>query len=257
MNLGIAGRTVLITGGSKGIGYAVARQFAEAGCNLILVARDVAALTHARDRIREQFAVEVTVRALDLSVVSATQALSTEFPAIDILVNNAGAIRRGKIEEVEDALWREFWDLKVYGYINLCRAFFAHMKARRRGVIVNIIGASGEKLNANYIAGSTGNAALMAFTRALGGAAPAFGLRVVGVNPGPVRTEKHIRTMQKRAEELFADASRWEEARSFPFGRAARPEEIAPMVAFLASDLSSYTTGTIVSIHGGYPDQPS
>jgi NAD(P)-dependent dehydrogenase (short-subunit alcohol dehydrogenase family) len=126
------------------------------------------------------------------------------------------------------------------------------MKSRRHGVIVNIIGSAGEKLDAAYIAGSTGNASLMAFTRALGGAAPDAGLRVVGINPGPVATDRLVTLLKKRAQDRLGDAGRWQElVKPMPFGRAAKPEEIAAMVAFLASDLSGYTTGTIVTIDGG------
>lgn len=252
MKLGLEGRTALVTGGSKGIGLAIARRLAEEGCGLVLVARGEATLEEARREIGGSFPVTVRVRPADLSQEAATRALAAEFPEVDILVNNAGAIRHGTLEEVDDALWRSYWDLKVFGYINLTRAYYTLMKARQRGVIVNIIGAAGEQLNAGYIAGSTGNAALMAFTRALGAASPAHGIRVVGVNPGPVLTDKKRITLRKDAQERFGDAERWPELiRFMPFGRTIHPEEVSAMVALLASDLSGYTSGTVVTIDGG------
>ncbi|HET7595199.1 MAG TPA: short-chain dehydrogenase/reductase [Stellaceae bacterium] len=252
MELGLGGRKALITGASKGIGRATARALAAEGCDLVLVARTAADLAAGRDEIRAQHNVAIAIVPLDLSQGDAARGLARDFPDIDILVNNAGAIPGGNIEEIDEARWRQAWDLKVFGYVNLARAYFAQMKSRRRGVIVNVIGSAGEKLDAAYIAGSTGNASLMAFTRALGGAAPDAGLRVVGINPGPVATDRLVTLLKKRAQDRLGDAARWQElVKPMPFGRAAKPEEIAAMVAFLASDLSGYTTGTIVTIDGG------
>jgi NAD(P)-dependent dehydrogenase (short-subunit alcohol dehydrogenase family) len=168
------------------------------------------------------------------------------------LVNNAGAIPGGDLQAIDEARWRDAWDLKVFGYINMTRRFYALMAGRRKGVIVNVLGAAGENPDFDYIAGSSGNASLMAFTRAMGGAAPRDGLRVVGVNPGPVMTERLITLMRTRAQTRFGDPEKWTELmQPLAFGRAATPEEIAGMVAFLASDKSAYTTGTIVTVDGG------
>jgi len=134
----------------------------------------------------------------------------------------------------------------------MMRRFYAQMAARRSGVIINIIGAAGQNPDSAYIAGSTGNASLMAFTCAMGGTAPRDNLRVLGINPGPVQTERLITLMKTRAESQFGDAEKWTELmKPMAFGRAAKPEEIGWMAAFLASDLSAYTTGTIVTIDGG------
>jgi 3-oxoacyl-[acyl-carrier protein] reductase len=252
MDLGLRGRRVLLTGASKGIGLASAEVLAAEGCDLVLVARTASGLEAARERIRAAHNVGVETRALDLSDSGSVDRLAEEFPELDVLVNNAGAIPAGAIHQVEEARWRAAWDLKVFGYINMCRRFYALMKARGRGVIVNVIGSAGEAPDAGYVAGSAGNAALMALTRALGGAAPEDGLRVVAINPGPVLTERLETMMRFRAQDTLGDAERWREQLSpLPFGRAGRPEEIAAMVAFLASDLSGYTTGTVVTIDGG------
>src|SRR4029079_10887318 len=109
---------------------------------------------------------------------------------VDILVNNAGEIPSGPIESLTEGDWRRGYDLKLFGYITLTRELYAAMKARGNGVIINDIGNSGENWDANYIAGSTANAALMAFTKALGGQSLDFGVRVVGVNPGTRATAR-------------------------------------------------------------------
>ena len=151
---------------------------------------------------------------------------------------------------VDDSTWRSAWDLKVFGYIGLTRALYPRLK-ERAGVVVNVIGAGGEYFDPNYIAGSTGNAALMSFTRSLGKAASKDGIRVVGINPGPVGTDRSEILMRARAQREFGDPERWQEYRALmPFGRPAAPEEIANAVAFLASSRSGYTTGTILTIDG-------
>ena len=252
MDLGLRGRKALVTGASKGIGQACAEALAEEGCDVVLVSRTAADLDKVRAKIAAEHNVAVRYYALDLSDSKNIDKLAAECADIDLLVNNAGAIPGGNIAEIDEKRWREAWDLKVFGYINMTRRFYALMAARKKGVIVNILGAAGENPDFNYIAGSSGNASLMAFTRATGGTAPRDGLRVVGINPGPVMTERLITLTRHRAQTQFGDPERWQELmKGYAFGRAAKPEEIGWMAAFLASERSGYTTGTIVTIDGG------
>ena len=252
MDLGLRGKKALVTGASKGIGRACAEALAEEGCDVVLVARTAADLDVARAAIVAKHNVGVRVFPLDLSDSKNVDKLAAECADTEILVNNAGAIPGGNIDTVDEARWREAWDLKVFGYINMTRRFYALMRERKQGVIVNILGAAGQNPDFDYIAGSSGNASLMAFTRAMGGTSPRDGLRVVGVNPGPVLTERLVTLTRQRAQLRLGDAERWQELmQGHAFGRAAKPEEIASMVAFLASDKSAYTTGTIITIDGG------
>ena len=252
MDLKLNGRTALVTGASKGIGLGIAKWLAAEGVNVCLVSRTAAALETAAAEIRRTANVAVKTLAADLSKPADRQKAVDTFPDVDILINNAGAIPGGAIEDIDDATWRQAWDLKVFGYINLTRAYFAKMKARKSGVILNIVGMAGEKLDFNYVAGSAGNASLIAFTRALGGTSPEFGIRVVGINPGPVMTDRIITLNKTRAQKLLGDESRYREMfAKMPFGRPATVDEIAAMAVFLVSDLSSYTSGTMVNIDGG------
>jgi hypothetical protein len=252
MDLNLRGRTALITGASKGIGRGTAEVLAEEGVHVILVARTKADLDAVRAGIASRWNVRAEAHALDLSDSRNVDRLAELHPDIDILVNNAGAIPGGNLQEIDEARWREAWDLKVFGYVNMCRRFYALMKQRGRGVIINILGMAGERMDAGYVAGSAGNAGLMAFTKTIGGAASADNLRVVGINPGAIATDRLVTIMKKRAEDRFGDADRWEELmKPLPFGRAGTSEEIGWMVAFLASDKSAYTTGTIITIDGG------
>ncbi len=252
MDLQLAGKRVLITGGSKGIGRAIAETLAAEGCHLQLVARDAAALDEVANSVRTQFPVDVETKAADLSTDATVREVADWAGDIDILVNNAGAIPPGTLTSIDDATWRKAWDLKVFGYIALSRAVYPMMAARKQGVIVNVIGAAGEWLPPAYIAGATGNAALMAFTQALARGSHVDGIRVVAINPGPVET-KRLETMQRaNAEREFGDPERWREMfKTMPFGRPSTPKEIANAVAFLASPLSGYTSGTILTIDGG------
>ena len=251
MNLHLTGKRALITGGSKGIGLASALALAAEGCDLLLVARSSAALDQVAAQIREQHNVVVETIAADLSSSAEVDRLARSAGILDLLVNNAGAIPGGSLLQTDDATWRCAWDLKVFGFINLTRALYPTLKARGV-VVINVIGDAGSNVDPEYIIGSSGNAALMAFTRALGRASPNDGVRVVGINPGPVATDRMQAILDARAKQELGDAARWLELTStMPFGRPAKPEEIGDAVAFLASPRSGYTTGTILTINGG------
>lgn len=238
MDLNLAGRRALVTGASKGIGKACAEALAAEGCEVLVAARNPAPGPNAK--------------AIDLSQRGAPEALADWAGEIDVLINNAGAIPGGDLLKIDEETWRRAWDLKLFGYINLSRQVYASMKRRRRGVILNIIGSAGEKMDAAYIAGSTANAGLMAFTRALGGASHADGIRVLGINPGPVSTDRLTSLYKQRAETLLGDPARYQELfANMSFGRPATPEEIAAAALFLVSDRSAYTSGCILTIDGG------
>jgi NAD(P)-dependent dehydrogenase (short-subunit alcohol dehydrogenase family) len=208
-------------------------------------------LTKEAEAIRALSQVNVRIMTADLSDPAARGKVFTAFSDVDIVVNNAGAVPGGTIEQVDEAAWRAGWDLKIYGYIGMTRLYIARMKERRRGVILNIIGAGGERLTYGYIAGSAGNAALMAFTRAMGGTTPNFGVRVLGINPGPVETGR-VEYLARQRAATAGDESKWRDSfAKMPFGRPATVDEVAATAVFLASDLSGYTSGTIVTIDGG------
>ena len=171
---------------------------------------------------------------------------------VDILVNNAGDIPTGSLESIQSATWRQCWDLKVFGYVDLTRAILPRMQARMSGVVVNVIGVAGERPNPNYIAGCMGNASLMMLTECLGGESIRHGVRVVGVNPGPTMSDRHLAHVMERAENTLGDANRYPELEArYPSGRSSTVEEIADTVAFLASDRASHISGTTLRVDGG------
>jgi NAD(P)-dependent dehydrogenase (short-subunit alcohol dehydrogenase family) len=252
VDLELAGKSVLITGASRGIGRAAATTFAGEGCSLHLAARSADQIESLRDEILAEHKVEIALHPGDLSTTGSMTKLARKCGDIDILINNAGDIPAGTIEALDDAEWRRGFDLKLFGYINLTREVYLQMKKRRSGVIINDIGNSGENWDYNYVAGSTGNAALMSFTKVIGGVSLDFGVRVVGVNPGPIATDRMVRMMKRRARDNLGDESRWQQYLvDYPGGRMGTAQEVADLMAFLASPRAGYITGTIVTIDGG------
>jgi NAD(P)-dependent dehydrogenase (short-subunit alcohol dehydrogenase family) len=278
MDLGIQGKSVLVTGGSKGIGLASAKSFAAEGCNVHIASRSAAALETARQEIEKDTGHRATLHSVDVSIEQQRQELAPLLQDIDILVNCAGAIPGGGFDEISLNRWQQAWELKVYGYIEMTRMALAAMKEHGSGVIVNVIGAAGADPKYSYLCGSVANAALITFTKAVGaysaqigvaktakataspsGAAAAAGqnamasgIRVVGLNPGPTSTERLISLYRGRAQSQLGDPERWQELLSdLPFGRPAAATEIADIVTFLASKRASYLTGVVIDADGG------
>ena len=258
MDLRLKGKSVLVTGASQGIGEGVARSFAEEGCDLHLVARSGDRLEAIKAEIEALHGVKVTVHAIDLTAAGAIDPLVEAVGDIDILVNNAGVVPSGNLWDVDESKWRAGWELKVFGYINLTRATYPRLKARGGGVIINNIGNGGEVFDPNYVAGTTGNASLMAFTRAMGGHSLDDNIRVVGVNPGPVDTDRIYNMLKKRSTQLFGTEDRYKELEErYPLKRPAHVHEITDLIVFLASYRSGYTSGTIFTVDGGIASRRS
>jgi NAD(P)-dependent dehydrogenase (short-subunit alcohol dehydrogenase family) len=252
MDMQLQGKRVLVTGGSKGIGLACAEAFAAEGCDVVLASRDAAALEAAADKVRAKRQVRVETFAADLSQDAERERLHAAHGSVDILVNNAGAIPAGRLADISMARWKQAWDLKVFGYIHMCQMFLPTMEARRAGAIVNIIGMAGRAPRAGYIAGGAGNAALIAFTSAIGAAAQASGVKVVGINPATTKTDRMLTQARTHAKNQFGDEERWADTLTgLPFGRPIEAGEIADLAVFLASPRGHYVNGTVVDVDGG------
>ena len=253
MELGLTDRRVLVTGGSQGIGLAVARGFLTEGASVTIVARHEGRLTEAVAALASAGKGRIAAHAADLAQPGAAQALAEAFPDTDILVNNAGAVPAGDIFEVDETRWRNSWDLKVFGYVNLMRAMYGQMRHKGPKVIVNVLGLGGERPQWRYVCGNAANVALAGVTKSLGGRSIDDGIRVVAVNPGGVETERMVALQQGRAQRDLGDPARWREFfADKPLQRAATPDEVANVILFLASDKASWVSGAVVPVDGGF-----
>jgi len=212
VDLQLEGKSVLVTGGSKGIGLACARTFAQEGCRVHLASRDRERLEQARKQL---------------------QGAASIHPA-----------------DLRDAKWRHAWELKVFGYLNLTRALFGRMKTRRSGVIVNVIGMAAEHPSPEYICGATANAGLAAFTKALGKGFIEHGVRVVGVHPPSTRTERILQVMKAAAKAKLGDESRYQDlvGAGGMFSQMIEPEQVGDTVAFLASPRAGQLSGVVLNL---------
>ena len=256
MDLGLAGKVVLVTGGSKGIGYACAEAFAAEGARVALVSRSEVNLAAAAARLAAQGHNAYCVSA-DLSGRDAGDRIVAEVEsvlgALDVLVNSAGAAKRYAPEELDVAAWHDAMDAKYFSYVHAMQAVLPGMLARARGVIINIIGSGGKVAGAVHLPGGAANAALMLVSAGLAHAYGKKGIRVNAINPGLTltgRVEEGVAAESRRSGVAPADLLA-RGAERIPLGRYAKPEEIASVAVFLASSRASYVTGAIVPMDGG------
>ncbi|MDG2064799.1 MAG: SDR family oxidoreductase [SAR324 cluster bacterium] len=258
MDLNLKNKIALITGASKGIGAAIAETFAAEGVNLYLTARNKKQLEMLKIELQKKYSVEVKTIPLDLTEGDSQKLLFENCKDINILINNAGDIPSGSLFDIDEDSWRRGWELKVFGYINLCRGFYPIIKKNEGGVIINNIGNGGEIYDPLYIAGAAGNSSLMSFTKALGGNSLEDNIRVIGVNPGPVETERIYKILKNRSIKLYGDENHVQELlKSYPLGRPAHVREISDLIAFLVSEKSGYTSGTVFTVDGGISSRNS
>jgi 3-oxoacyl-[acyl-carrier protein] reductase len=252
MELALQGKQVLVTGGSRGIGFATAKSFVSEGAHVAIAAQDPDRLARGAQLLAEMSGCDVPHMAVNFSDPDAAMRVADWHGEVDILVNCAGAIPSGDLHGIDDAKWRSSWDAKVFTYIRMMRSIYPRMKARGGGVMVNVMGLGGEHPQWTYVIGGAGNAALMAATRGIGGRSTDDNIRVLGVNPGPVATDRLIDLARARATREGRDPDDWQGGFSdFPFGRPATPEEVADVIVFLASYRAGYISGTVITIDGG------
>ena len=252
MELQLAGKVALVTGAGRGIGRAIATVLGAEKMRLVLVARSadqlasVAAATGAECLI---LTADLREPAAAATVIDAAMA---RFGQLDVLVNNAGATKRGDFLQLTDAEWEDGFALKLFGAMRLCRTAWPHL-VESHGSIVNIIGVGGRTAKAEFTIGGAVNAALHNLTKALADRGLADGVRVNGINPGSIATERlQTRIAAVAAEKgLGADAAAAEMAAKLGVARFGAPEDIARMVAFLASPAAGYCQGSVVEVDGG------
>ena len=252
MDLNLHDKVVIITGASRGIGRATADVFAAEGAKLVVCARSRDVL----QSIADQHGDDVLVFADDLRQAQApgrmVQACVERFGRIDALINVAGATKRGSTLTLDEDAWQDGFALKFYGAMRSCRAAWPHLR-QTSGVIVNVVGVGGRTASADFAVGGAVNAALLNLTKSLADLGRRDGIRVNAVNPGSVATERLQRRVQALAKEngIAPEAAAQAMAERLGVNRFAEPEEIARVIAFLASSAASYCHGSIVDVDGG------
>jgi len=251
MDLELKNKVVVVTGGSRGIGFACAEAFLREGARVGIVSRSQANVAAAQARLPGVVATSADLVDAE-AALRAIDALERELGPIDVLVNSAGAARRTPPDELSPASYRAALDAKFFSYVNVIDPVVKRMAERQTGVIVNVVGNGGKVASPTHIAGGAANAALMLMTAGLANAYAASGVRVVAVNPGITETERMKQGLEadaRLAGTSVEDAREKGRAR-IPLGRFAAPGEIADVVVFLASARASYVTGVSISMDG-------
>jgi 3-oxoacyl-[acyl-carrier protein] reductase len=254
MELGLGGKVAIVTGGSKGIGRATAIGLVAEGASVLICARGKEALdevvaavgTAARERI-----AALTADLTDGAAIKRVVAHCVEqFGRVDILINNAGSARPGEFLKLDDQAWIDDWQLKFFGYVRMAREVLPLMERQRGGVILNVIGAAAMNPRRSYMIGGAANAALNHFTKALADEGAKAGVRVVGINPGPILTERllKMRTGLTQSAEAADEAFR----KMTPLGRVGKVEEVADLVMFMVSERAAFIHGANITIDGGF-----
>ncbi|MBN9267784.1 MAG: SDR family oxidoreductase [Hyphomicrobium sp.] len=256
MDLGLKGKNAVVTGGSRGLGAAIAEVLASEGMNVVLVARDKQALEENAASLRARHGTRAVPLAADLTSIPeierAAAAAVAALGTVDLLVNSAGATKRGDFFALTDADWESGFGLKFFGAMRMSRALWPSLK-QSRGAIVNIVGVGARMPSADFTIGGSVNAAFLHFTKALSTIGTRDGVRVNAINPGVFETGRLQQSLRSAAEQAGVPIAQAADVLLSKMGvpRFGKPEEVARLVAYLASEHAAYMNGAAIEIDGG------
>ena len=256
MEIRLDGRSAVITGGSKGLGLAIAEEYARSGADVAILARDAGALAEAKQKIVAA-APKAKVAAISCDVAKAGEIrkaydqIMSEFGKIDIYVNNAGQSTRGPSEEITDEMWQADLDLKLFAQIRFCRLVFPQMKGRKWGRIISVLNIGAKAPGPDSAPTSVSRAAQMAFTKVLSQEGAPHNVLVNSLHVGVIVSDQIVRRHRREGTNVSLDDYIAQAGRAVPLGRMGRAEEFASIATFLASDAASYITGTSINVDGG------
>jgi NAD(P)-dependent dehydrogenase (short-subunit alcohol dehydrogenase family) len=257
MDLAMKDKKAIVTGGSEGIGKAIARALAREGVDVAICARRKEPLEAAAAEITKETGCKIIPITADLTSGADAESFIKKAHAalgrIDILVNNAGSAPGGVIEHLNEGDWASALQLKFMGYVRCMKHVLPIMQKQKKGRIVNLIGNDGVKVSYWEIAPGAANAAGQNLTKSLASQYGKHNISFCAVNPGPVRTERWAGLVKAMARDMklsYEEADKLAPA-SIPLGRIAESEEVANLVTYLASDLAFFVNGTMIEIDGG------
>ncbi|MBR1190283.1 SDR family oxidoreductase [Bradyrhizobium sp. AUGA SZCCT0240] len=254
MNVTMKGRVAAVTGGSKGIGLAVARRFAESGAKVAILARGAQDLQAAREALAKE-GVEVRDYVCDVSkaadIAKAHESIAADLGPVDVLVNNAGTSRAMAFETVTDEMWQDDLDLKLFAAIRFSRLVWPGMKARKWGRIINVLNIGAKAPAAASTPTSVSRAAGMALTKAMANEGGPHNVLVNAMLVGLIVSDQWVKRHAEKAPDTDFDDFTRDLAKGVPLGRMGTAEEFANLACFLASEQGSYITGTAINVDGG------
>ena len=252
MDIKLTGKKALVTGGSKGLGLAIARTFAEAGADVAIMARGQGPLDAAVTAIGARPGQKVMAVACDVrrseDIAAGFAKVAQAFGGVDILVNNAGTSNAHPFATVTDEQWQEDIDLKLFAAIRLTRLAWPHMQARQWGRIINVLNIGAKAPRAASAPTSVTRAAGMALTKVLAGEGAPFGILVNALLVGFIESDQWVQRAEKTGVPLAEFLAKM--GKEIPMGRVGTAQEFANAACFLASDAASYITGTAINVDG-------
>lgn len=255
MEISLKGRSALITGGSKGLGLAMAKEFAASGADVAIVARGEDSLEKARAEIMTAAAGRVHAVAADIATPEgaehAYRSAIKAFGKIDILVNNAGQAQVGKFEEITDEVWQYDLDLKLFAAIRLARLAFPAMKEGRWGRIINVLATGAKVPRPGTAPTAISRAAGLALTKVLAGEGAPHNVLVNALLVGLIDSDQWVRKHSDDGQDISYADFLANMGANIPLGRVGTSQEFANIACFLASDAAGYITGTGINVDGG------
>jgi len=256
MDIRLDGKSAVVTGGSKGLGLAIAEEYAASGADVAILARDPGTLAEAKAKIQGRAAGrKVAAISCDVSraadIRKAYDQTMSEFGKVDIFVNNAGQSTRGPSETLTDEMWQADLDLKLFAQIRFCRLVFPQMKERRWGRIISVLNIGAKAPGADSAPTSVSRAAQMAFTKALSQEGAPHNVLVNSLHVGVIVSDQIVRRHRREGANVSLEDFIAQAGRAVPLGRMGRAEEFANVATFLASDAASYVTGCAINVDGG------
>ncbi|MEJ0069977.1 MAG: SDR family oxidoreductase [Pseudomonadota bacterium] len=255
MEFRLDGHSALITGGSKGLGLAMAVKFAAAGADVAILARNAGALEEAKAAIKPTAKGKIAAVSCDVSkavdVKKAVDGVIAEFGKVDILVNNAGQSQTGKFEDITDEVWQADLDLKLFAAIRLARLVLPKMKQQRWGRIINVLNIGAKAPAANSAPTSVSRAAGLALTKVLANEGAPHNVLVNALHVGLIVSDQVVRQHKAAGANVSLADFIKQKGTGVPMGRMGEAEEFANVALFLASDAGSYVTGTSINVDGG------